>query len=780
LGPIDPEELEARGKECAKRAWEEDEEFLAKERIAEWLGGIGRVNKSALRHYVDNFDFSGLRLDLAFRRLCAKLFLKAETQQVDRILEEFSRRYWDCNPGSLFGNPGVVHAVAYSLLLLNTDLHVADLANRMSRGQFVRNTLFTIQMQLRPIRSVQGSSSDLVNSERDGDSVRGPGDEGSDVGPSTGRSKAKRSDSITSWNSITRDAALANLFVASPAVGNTTPLPNDSTASVPASTTSATEAKTPSTLVSSVIYDRNWESDIESLLKDMYNAIKSQQVLQPLNARTSTSSLTPTAPLMRNRSLRVQQDRLTTLKRGSIRGIQSILGAPNGMSPYSSNSSVDGRASPAPSFATSAHENMQGSSMSFLTPALGFASNLSYTIIRETQEDDDRSERTDDSADTTISITDEELALLGPPWAKEGMLCRKQYNDSTGKRAKSKAWMDVFVVIQKGELNMFTFGNHAVDGQRAVGGGNWLETANHVGSLQLSHSLAHALPPPGYNRQRPFCMVLTLASGAVYFFQAGTEELVNEWVQTCNYWAARQSKEPLAGGVSNMDYGWNRISDVLQPGRAASDDESVRGVRDFTDTASVRSARSNHSRFSRKDVAATMRIGSPRSDRTNLAEWKPPLAPSIASTHDEETQLDALKKHVATLTQDLQEHNELRGPMMALYPSRSQNAAKALSNWEKKSQYLLAEHVKYELYVDSLQAAMTLRFKKRGEKALEHALRTDAAQGTPLAKLKEGSNPKTIPESEEPLPGVVRSPPASSVRHRRELAQVDADRESDT
>jgi PH/SEC7 domain-containing protein len=39
-GPTDPEELEARGKECAKRAWEEDEEFLAKERIAEWLGGM--------------------------------------------------------------------------------------------------------------------------------------------------------------------------------------------------------------------------------------------------------------------------------------------------------------------------------------------------------------------------------------------------------------------------------------------------------------------------------------------------------------------------------------------------------------------------------------------------------------------------------------------------------------------------------------------------------------------------------------------------------------------
>ncbi|KAI9509413.1 hypothetical protein F5148DRAFT_1275258 [Russula earlei] len=777
-GPTDVEELVTRGKDCARRAWEEDENFLAKERIAEWLGGMyvpiqrtscGRVNKVALRHYMDNFDFSGLRLDLAFRRLCSKLFLKAETQQV------------------LFTQ------VAYSLLLLNTDLHVADLTTRMSRAQFVRNTLSTIQMQLQPNRSAQGSSSDLVHSERDGDSLRGPADEGTDVGATTARSLPKRSASLTSWHSITRDAALANLFVASPASGNTTSLANESTASVPASTTSAADVKTPSTLVSSVVYDRNWESDMESLLKDMYNAIKNQQVLQPLSSRASTSSLTPDTP-RRNRSLRVQQDRLTSIKRGSIRGIQSILGAQNGMSPYNSNSSVDGRSSPAPSFAASAHENIQGSSMSLLTPALGFASNLSYTIIRETQEDDDRSEHSDDSADTTISITDEELALLGPPWAKEGMLCRKQYNESAGKRARSKAWMDVFVVIQKGELNMFTFGNHVIDGQRVVGGGNWLETANHVGSLRLAHSLAHALPPPGYNRQRPYCMVLTLASGAVYFFQAGTEELVNEWVQTCNYWAARQSKEPLAGGVSNMEYGWNRVSDVLQHGQSLSDDESAR-VRDFTDNSSVRSGRSNLSRFSRKDVAATMRIASsPWSDRTNISEWKAPLAPSVPSTHDEEAQLEALRKHVTVLTQELQEHNELRGPMMSLYPSRSHSAGKALGNWERRSQYLLAEHVKYESYVDSLQAAMALRFKKRGEKALERALHAGAAhQGSSSpskarrdkrrssrSDLKTPKKDISESEASSPVAVAVRSPLGSTVRHRRELAQADADEESDT
>jgi PH/SEC7 domain-containing protein len=119
-------------------------------------------------------------------------------------------------------------------------------------------------------------------------------------------------------------------------------------------------------------------------------------------------------------------------------------------------------------------QTMYGSSSSFLNPALGFASNLSHTIIREAQEDDDQSVHSADSDSTTISISDEELALLGAPWAKEGMLCRKQYWESAGKRAKDKGWLDVFVVIQKGELNMFIFGDHTSGMSGTFGGGNWL------------------------------------------------------------------------------------------------------------------------------------------------------------------------------------------------------------------------------------------------------------------------------------------------------------------
>lgn len=40
------------------------------------------------------------------RLLCGKLYLKAETQEVDRILEAFSQRYFECNPDTIFGSPG--------------------------------------------------------------------------------------------------------------------------------------------------------------------------------------------------------------------------------------------------------------------------------------------------------------------------------------------------------------------------------------------------------------------------------------------------------------------------------------------------------------------------------------------------------------------------------------------------------------------------------------------------------------------------------------------------
>lgn len=96
------------------------------------------------------FNLSSLVADFSIARskLCQKLYLKAETQQVDRIIECFSSRYYINNPSTIYGTKDIVYAVSYSLLLLNTDLHVVQgNSNKMKSSQFVKNTLMAIRAQ---------------------------------------------------------------------------------------------------------------------------------------------------------------------------------------------------------------------------------------------------------------------------------------------------------------------------------------------------------------------------------------------------------------------------------------------------------------------------------------------------------------------------------------------------------------------------------------------------------------------------------------------------------
>lgn len=69
-----------------------------------------------------------------------------------------------------------------------------------------------------------------------------------------------------------------------------------------------------------------------------------------------------------------------------------------------------------------------------------------------------------------------------------------------------------------------------------------------------------------------------------------------------------------------------------------------------------------------------------------------------------------------------------------------------MNNWEQKSQHLLSELVKYQSYVDSLREGMSLRLKRRGERALERALQVpddddedeDASHSPSAAKNSKG------------------------------------------
>ena len=108
-------------------------------------------------------------------------------------------------------------------------------------------------MQLYPNRFGQGSGSELNLDDKS--SIRGGGSDGQE----TISSRNKRSGSVTSWNSVARDVVISP----SDAVA----IPPGEYQSQNGSSASVYESKPQNSSTSSMVYGRNWETDMESLLK---------------------------------------------------------------------------------------------------------------------------------------------------------------------------------------------------------------------------------------------------------------------------------------------------------------------------------------------------------------------------------------------------------------------------------------------------------------------------------------------------------------------------------
>lgn len=55
--------------------------------------------------FFDSYSFPRDPLDVALRRLLMDIHLPKETQQIDRVMEAFARRYMSCN-SDLFSSSG--------------------------------------------------------------------------------------------------------------------------------------------------------------------------------------------------------------------------------------------------------------------------------------------------------------------------------------------------------------------------------------------------------------------------------------------------------------------------------------------------------------------------------------------------------------------------------------------------------------------------------------------------------------------------------------------------
>lgn len=97
----------------AQQIFDGNEDFIQKDKAAGWMGSEGLVRQRALRAYMELYDFSNLSILDSLREICARLVLRGETQQVDRILSAFSKRWTDCNPNHGFKSTGKVASFSF-------------------------------------------------------------------------------------------------------------------------------------------------------------------------------------------------------------------------------------------------------------------------------------------------------------------------------------------------------------------------------------------------------------------------------------------------------------------------------------------------------------------------------------------------------------------------------------------------------------------------------------------------------------------------------------------
>jgi PH and SEC7 domain-containing protein len=78
------------------------------------LIGSNEFSRAVAEEYVRHFEFGGATLDAALRAFLARFALSGETQERERVLVHFSRRYLECNPGSFNSQGRKLNCLLYT------------------------------------------------------------------------------------------------------------------------------------------------------------------------------------------------------------------------------------------------------------------------------------------------------------------------------------------------------------------------------------------------------------------------------------------------------------------------------------------------------------------------------------------------------------------------------------------------------------------------------------------------------------------------------------------
>lgn len=119
--------------------WLIEDERLDKTVIGDFLGDNDDQSRAIMCAYIDAKNFSDGDIVSALRYFLEGFRLPGEAQKIDRIMEKFASRYFECNPNNtLFASADTVYVLAFSVIMLTTDLHSPQVKNKMTKEQYIR------------------------------------------------------------------------------------------------------------------------------------------------------------------------------------------------------------------------------------------------------------------------------------------------------------------------------------------------------------------------------------------------------------------------------------------------------------------------------------------------------------------------------------------------------------------------------------------------------------------------------------------------------------------
>jgi hypothetical protein len=137
-----------------------------------------------------------------------------------------------------------------------------------------------------------------------------------------------------------------------------------------------------------------------------------------------------------------------------------------------------------------------------------------------------------------------------------GLLVRKHVLQHGFRKAPRRQWRDFLSVTVGSDLLFFRPVKSALKHANAVKSTSWQSREHLVDFVSLRHAIASPLPSPGYSAERPNCFQLLLANHDLYLFQCESQSAVDEWVSVINWWAARESREPLPAAIGSGRHGF--------------------------------------------------------------------------------------------------------------------------------------------------------------------------------------------------------------------------------